>query len=267
MARSWMPCTPSCAASSCRTASSLPTSRTRCPYSRAAWMAPSTSGAGARSEPIASTAMVSRLEVMLARHPEQHTILFTQQSRTACLRRASGQCLCFFDFEDFAALVHAALRACVMRQLLLFAVRALGDGSAGECVVRAAGASARFGVAPFWIRHWKFLSNLVLQLLAEFAKRRPAWVLEADLTPAIFCVAVVPALRTQTLAFVSTEHLCRHRQQHLLLQNVFDDYGVALVETDLSVTFMDLVLVRAGVLALWPLQHVKIGFDVALEVS
>jgi hypothetical protein len=64
----------------------------------------------------------------------------------------------FFDFEDVAALVDAALGAGAVGELLLVAVGALGDADGGKEVVRAAEGSAALGVTPFRIRHCKFLS-------------------------------------------------------------------------------------------------------------
>jgi hypothetical protein len=59
----------------------------------------------------------------------------------------------FFDVENFASLIVAALGAGAMRHLLLVAIRALGKGMAFQSVVRAPGGGAFLGVSPFWIRH------------------------------------------------------------------------------------------------------------------
>jgi hypothetical protein len=65
--------------------------------------------------------------------------------------------LAFFDFDDFATLVIATLRAGAMGHLLPVAVRALGERVGCEVVMGAAVAGAGFGVSPFWIRHCWFL--------------------------------------------------------------------------------------------------------------
>ena len=61
--------------------------------------------------------------------------------------------LLFGDFDDFTALVLAALRAGAVRQLRLVAVRALGDAGQAQVIVRAAGRGAPLGVSTFRIRH------------------------------------------------------------------------------------------------------------------
>jgi hypothetical protein len=60
---------------------------------------------------------------------------------------------CFFDGQDSAALVLAALLAGAMRELLFAAVAAVGDAYWRKEVVAAALGSALLGVAPFRIRH------------------------------------------------------------------------------------------------------------------
>jgi hypothetical protein len=59
----------------------------------------------------------------------------------------------FFDVENFASLIVAALGAGAMRHFFLVAVGALGKGVAFEGIVRAPGGGALLGVSPFWIRH------------------------------------------------------------------------------------------------------------------
>src|SRR5438067_1590601 len=123
--------------SSRSTVSPSPTRRTRCPNSRAAWMAPSTSGTGALSPPIASTAMV--------------TIGWLVYSLL-------GGC-----FYDFAALVLTAMRANAMRHFGFVAVGALGVRGFAQGIVGAAFLSARVGVSSFRIRHL-FLRPSILEL-------------------------------------------------------------------------------------------------------
>jgi NADH/NAD ratio-sensing transcriptional regulator Rex len=59
----------------------------------------------------------------------------------------------FFNVEDFASLIVAALGASPMRHLFLVAIGALGKAVGFQCVVRAPGGSALLGVSPFRIRH------------------------------------------------------------------------------------------------------------------
>src|SRR5258708_2911689 len=108
-------------------------------------MAPSISGLGARSEPIASSAITLGMF-------DEHDF----------------QLAGFFDFEDVASLVGAALGAGAMRHLLLVAIRALGKRVAFEGIVRAPRRGALLGVSSFWIGHVsKFLSRGRLRLAAE----------------------------------------------------------------------------------------------------
>jgi hypothetical protein len=64
----------------------------------------------------------------------------------------------FLDFADFATFVITTLGAYAMRQLALVAVGAFGKRTAGQRIMGASTAGARFGVSPFWIWHLKFLS-------------------------------------------------------------------------------------------------------------
>src|SRR5581483_1233754 len=106
--------------SSGRSWASRPTSSTRTPYWRAARMAPSTSGLGARSEPMASRAMALAIYAGLGG---------------------------FFDVENFASLVVAALRAGAVRHLLFMTVGTLGERMAFDRIMRAAIATACFGMS------------------------------------------------------------------------------------------------------------------------
>ena len=99
------------------TTASGPINRTRTPYWRAAWIAPSTSGLGARSEPIASSAMTLGMVLQLAG---------------------------FFDVENFASLIVSALGASAVRHLFFVAVGTLGKAVALQCVVGAPGRRCAF---------------------------------------------------------------------------------------------------------------------------
>src|ERR1700758_1594198 len=112
--------------SSALTIASGPTSTTRTPYWRAAWIAPSISGLGARSEPIASSAMTLGMVYELAG---------------------------FFDVENFASLIVSALGAGAVRHFLFVTVGALGKAMALQSIVGAPRGGALLGVATFWIRH------------------------------------------------------------------------------------------------------------------
>jgi hypothetical protein len=57
------------------------------------------------------------------------------------------------DFDYFAALILATVRAHAVRELLLMAVGAFGEAHFFQSIMCAAFAGARGGVSTFWIRH------------------------------------------------------------------------------------------------------------------
>src|SRR5579871_2695829 len=93
-------------------------------------MAPSTSGLGARSEPIASTAI---------------TVGMGCQSETPLLG--------FFHFQDFAALIVPALGAGAVGKFALVTVGALRQGVRGQMIVRPPRGRAPLRMSSFWICH------------------------------------------------------------------------------------------------------------------
>src|SRR5215208_3780108 len=105
------------------------------PKSRAAASAPSISGCGAPSLPIASTT--------------------TLPVGVACLiRRGSRRRLrLLFDLQHLPAVVVTALRADAVRHARLLAVLAQDGLRRAQGVVRTALARARLGMASFRIRH------------------------------------------------------------------------------------------------------------------
>jgi hypothetical protein len=65
----------------------------------------------------------------------------------------------FLDFDDFTALVLAALGANAVGQHGLVAFGALGQTGALQVIVRAARGGALLGVASFWIWHFFIAQN------------------------------------------------------------------------------------------------------------
>src|SRR5215467_1391671 len=126
-------CCQSCLPSSAFTTEGWPTSTTRTPSSRAASTLPSTSGRGAWSPPIASTAIV----IM----------------ESYCRRTGNGRIRLGRGVFDGLALVIAAVRASLVRLLHFVAVGALAQGRLGQMVVRPPGAGPPLRMAPFWIWH------------------------------------------------------------------------------------------------------------------
>src|ERR1019366_3236416 len=128
--------------SSWRTASSRPTRMTVTGWDLTARTAPNTSGTGAVSPPMASTAIVI-------------------MELKALPRRTGPGKLLLDDFDHFAPLVEAAAWARAMGQFLLMTLGALRDTGAGQAVVGAASRRATLRVAALGIRHRKsFLRNL-----------------------------------------------------------------------------------------------------------
>jgi hypothetical protein len=68
------------------------------------------------------------------------------------------QLLRFLDFDDFMPFVRPALGAYTMGKLALVTVGTLTKTDRSKGIVRAALGGAGLGMAPLWIRHYKFLS-------------------------------------------------------------------------------------------------------------
>src|SRR5947207_14611705 len=104
---------------SARSVSCGPINLTGIPNRRAAWIAPSTSGLGARSEPIASRAMTPGMEWLFG----------------------------FLHFEYFSPLIVTALGTRAMSQFSLVTIRTLGNRPRRPEIVGATGAGALLGVS------------------------------------------------------------------------------------------------------------------------
>jgi hypothetical protein len=76
-----------------------------------------------------------------------------------------GELAGFLYFENVAAFVRTALRACAMGKLALMAAGALGGAGCGQRIMGATLGGAGLGVTPLWIRHFKFLSRFLLPAL------------------------------------------------------------------------------------------------------
>jgi hypothetical protein len=66
---------------------------------------------------------------------------------------AGKDLLCFHNFDDFAALIFAAMRAGAMGANFLVAVGAIRKLGNGQRIVSATGRGTPLGMAPFWIWH------------------------------------------------------------------------------------------------------------------
>src|SRR3954454_5982681 len=129
-------------------------------------MAPSTSGLGARSEPIASRAMTVGMRPLLrasvrtlsrALEFGSSSEMFLGEGKGTGKSVPSDQksLSLLFHFQHFAAFVVAALGAGTMRQLALMAIGALGEGVRGQVIVGTTDGRAPLRVSPFRICHYR----------------------------------------------------------------------------------------------------------------
>src|SRR5258705_6187773 len=123
-----------------------PTRTEETPCSRAATTAPSTTTAGPKSPPIASSAIF--------------------------MGEGPARTLLALDGENLASLVETAVRADLMRELHLAALGAEGAGARDHLVVRAALLAASSRVASLGQRHARGL--LSWESVGEALERRPA---------------------------------------------------------------------------------------------
>jgi hypothetical protein len=121
--------TSSCWASSRRITSSRPTRMTFTPRVLAARIAPSISGLGAWSVPMASTAIVTIMAVRLQ------------------------QALTFGHFDNVTSMILSAMRTDAVGQAIFVTGGALGGGGLLQVVVSTALSPARLRVSSFRIRH------------------------------------------------------------------------------------------------------------------
>ena len=231
-----------CSSSRSRSSGSGPIRCTRTGRARQARMAPRISGSGALSVPTASSAMSVSIGVDV-------------------------NLLGFLHFQHGAAFVRSALGAGAMGQLLLVAVRALGEPGCGEKVVGTADGGTARGVAPFRIRHdavpFEFcplkllagagtVERLVslarlrkrgrallqttessgLDPAAQPGQRLPAGVDWTLIAGAGLGVAIGSAARAKSLAVGLAQRPDRQGQKHLLAQHIFKQQTVFLIITD-----------------------------------
>ena len=155
--------------------------------------------------------------------------------------RNAGEKLFFCDFDDFAALVLAALRAGAMGEFRLVAVGALGHAGHTEVIMSAAGGSPALGVSAFRIRH--LLRPFVLCDL-QVAERRPPVV-------KLFCPAITVAripvfstLRANAGTIFAAKCVHRKRQQNMLPEDIGQLDAATLIKPDLRLTVVNVHLVR-----------------------
>src|SRR5882724_12483898 len=130
-----------------RIAWGCPTSKMRTPYSSAARTLPSTSGRGALSPPMASTAIVimglSSGKLRAAGHTSGHARSEPGIKLTPLL-----------DVVNRPTFVVTAMRTSPVGLLHFVAIRTLGHGGCEQVVVSTTLVLARLGMSTFWIRHY-----------------------------------------------------------------------------------------------------------------
>jgi hypothetical protein len=136
----------------------------------------------------------------------------------------------------------------------------------------ATGAGAPFGVSPFWIRHSipRLLSSMnsidleldsagsVIQLATNIFQRGPAGILDRFSAVTRLGIQILAAVWTEPLAVIAANRLEGKRQQHLLLQNVFQLQSLALIVADLGLCGGDGKLLASCIGPLRAIQQIKI---------
>src|SRR5450631_645918 len=234
-----------CLANSARTMAGCPTKSIRTPYSRAASTLPSTSGRGAWSPPMASTAIVIMGGVDQA-IPEK--VPLERLTRNPPLRATSGR----YVLNRFAFVV-AAVGANVVRLLHLMAMRAFGQRRLFQKVVGAPRAGSSLRMPSFRVRHSNtprfrplgpdcrgfrpgnllFFQPVLLQAREGSQSR----VCGVRLTAALFVIQIRAAIRAQSPAVAAADDLHRQCQQHLFAQHIRQEQPFPCKKTNLRVVF------------------------------
>src|SRR5580692_7327552 len=236
-------------------------------------MAPSTSGLGARSAPMASRAMMVGIFACQLQTSIVTKLRFCNDVWICFPDHDAGLAGSLFDLDDLAALVVAAFHAGAMRQFTLVAVGTLGQRLRRQMIVGAALGRARLRMAPFWIRHDNLLTgpptlatvtlNLALQLLLDLVERIPARIAHMLLTiTLLFQVQIASAMRTQPLAIFAAQGSNRSRQQHLLTQGIFQQQALALIIADFGFGFGNRYFIGPPVHAQWAVDQVETLVDI-----
>src|SRR5215470_6036172 len=240
-----------CLASSARTTFGCPTSKTRTPNSRAACTLPSTSGRGAWSPPMASTAMV-----IMGFCPQD------QRNAKSLSRR-------LYRF----ALIVAAMRTRLVRLLHLMAIRTFAQLRLGQKIVRPPRAGPSFGMPPFWVRHKLHLVPAALgglyrafgpekllffqQVLFDTRERGQAGIRSMGLAAALFVIQVGAAIRAQPPAIALANGLDGKRQQYLLFQHVRQKKAISFVKADIRIVIFQPVFPMFGQMGILGKRRVK----------
>ena len=119
-------------------------------YDLAARIAPSTSGFGQRSPPIASTAIVIIYEIFVR-----------ARFAVARNRKRTRRRLLLFDLDDFASLILAAMRAGPVRAYFLVTIGALGKLRCFQRIMGTPRGRAALGVSAFGIWHASIFSLII----------------------------------------------------------------------------------------------------------
>src|SRR6266566_2801002 len=182
----------------------------------AARIAPSTSGLGAWSAPMASTAIVTIMEGGLP------------------------QPLFLGHFDHFTSMILPAMGTDAVGKTIFVTGRTFGKRGPLQMIVGAALSPARGGVSSFRIRH----SSIISFSIYKFFKGAPTVIRRLDVAIAGNFIAIGPANRTDSLATFAANPLHRQLQQDLLLDDVGKLETQSLIEPDFGFSLVDLNLVR-----------------------
>src|SRR5882724_10935932 len=133
-----------------RIAWGCPTSKMRTPYSSAARTLPSTSGRGALSPPMASTAIVI-MGLSSGNSGQPETAGHTSGH---ALSKPGIKLEPLLDVVNRPAFVVTAMRTSPVGLLHFVAIRTLGHRGREQVVVSTTLVLARLGMSTFWIRHY-----------------------------------------------------------------------------------------------------------------
>src|ERR1700686_3235019 len=126
-----------------------PTSRMRTPYSSAARTLPSTSGRGALSPPMASTAIV----IMGLSSGDSGKLRAAGHTNGHAPPEPGKKPHPLLDVVNRPAFVITAMRTSPVGLLHFVAIRTLGHGGCEQVVMSPTLVLARLGMSTFWIRH------------------------------------------------------------------------------------------------------------------
>src|SRR5262245_18412600 len=228
---------------SSRTRSGSRPTRIGCrPSSRTAWTAPSTMFAGAKSPPIASTAILTGSRSKDSRASGSRSEPTARPRPGGCRLSRTDHASAFGDGDDRAALVVAAMRARPMRQPVLVAIRALRQAGIRQRVVTAPLVAPLLGVPTLGIGHrWvSFAAIGAAEMRLRCGSEDPHVGLGGAAAGA--AVEVLAASRAKPPALLTADGLERKLQVRLLARHGREIHLAVRVRVQVAVPRLDLGL-------------------------